>query len=277
MAVVVVTGCSTGFGLETALAFARRGDRVFATMRNVAKADALLAAAQGEGLEVDVVALDVNDEASVRDGVASILATAGAIDVLVNNAGIGSRAAVECFDDQTIRDVFETNVFGVLRMLRAVLPGMRERGAGAVVNVSSMAGRVAVPFNALYCASKHALEAFSEALALEIEPFGVRVALIEPGYFRTSIGENVTARSNLDPASPYAAVERLALDAVATSVEGGGDPRIVAEVIVEAATTDRPRLRWPVGADAERIITAHRTLSDDDWTATLRASIPRPA
>ncbi len=216
--VVLVTGCSTGFGLLTALAFARRGDRVFATMRNVDKAGELLAAAEAEGLKVDVVALDVTDDASVTDAVAAVLREAGTIDVLVNNAGIGGRSAVETYPEELVRAIFETNVFGVLRMLRAVLPTMRENRSGAVVNVSSLAGLMGVPFNSRYSASKHALEAIS-------------VTLIEPGYYRTNIGDNVTAMTALSPESPYYQPERAAVDAVPDAVAQGGDPQ---EVAIEA-------------------------------------------
>ncbi len=245
--VVLVTGCSTGFGLLTALAFARRGDRVFATMRDVAKAGELRAAADAESLTVEVVPLDVTNDASVRDGVAAVLDAAGTIDVLVNNAGIGGRAAVETYPDELVRAIFETNVFGVLRMLRAVLPAMREQGSGAIVNVSSLAGLVGVPFNSMYSASKHALEAITEALALEVQPFGIRVSLIEPGYYRTNIGENVTAMTELSPDSAYYEQERAALEAVPAAVERGGDPKDVADAIVEAATADKVRLRVPMG------------------------------
>lgn len=252
--VVLVTGCSTGFGLLTALAFARRGDRVFATMRDVAKAGALQEAAAAEGLTVDVVALDVTDDESVTSAVAAVHESAGTIDVLVNNAGVGGRSAVETFPDDLVRSIFETNVFGVLRLCRAVLPEMRERGSGAIVNVSSLAGLSAPPFNAAYSASKHALEAFSEAMALEVQPFGVRVALVEPGYFRTNIGENVVASTRLRDDSPYAERERQAVEAVPASVEQGGDPTIVADTIVEAATTATPRLRYPLGAGADQVL-----------------------
>ena len=265
--VVLVTGCSTGFGLLTALAFARRGDRVFATMRNLDKAGELRAAADAEGLKVDVVALDVTDDASVTEAVAEVRRQAGTIDVLVNNAGIGGRSAVETYPDTLVRAIFETNVFGVLRMLRAVLPTMRENRSGAVVNVSSLAGLMGVPFNSMYSASKHALEAISEALALEVQPFGIRVTLIEPGYYRTNIGENVTAMTALSPESPYYEQERAAVDAVPDAVARGGDPQDVADAIVEAATTDSPRLRVPMGAPVLR--------GDGEWGQLMkRITIP---
>jgi len=275
--VVVITGCSTGFGLESALAFARRGDDVVATMRDMTKASALLRAAEAEGLRIEIAALDVTDTESVERAVDGVLQRTGGIDVVVNNAGTGARAAVETFPDHVVRAVFETNVFGVLRVLRAVLPGMRERRRGAVVNVSSVAGLVPVPFNALYGATKHALEAFSEALAFELEPWGIRVAIVEPGYFRTAIGDNVAAMTELDPASPYAAAERRALEGAIRSVDGGDDPRLVAATIVDAATTATPHLRWPVGKDAEMLLGARRSSTEAEWADLVRQVVLGPS
>jgi len=258
MAVVVVTGCSSGFGLLTAVAFARRGDEVFATMRDPAKAGALQEAAAAAGTAVNVMALDVTSDESVTGAVGAVLADAGRIDILVNNAGIGARAAIEMYPDRVVRQVFETNVFGVWRMVRAVLPGMRAQGSGAVVNVSSIAGRVGPPFNGLYSSTKHALEGMSEAMAGEVAPFGIRVALVEPGYYRTSIGDNVAANTALDPASPYAVREAEAVARMHEAVANGGDPQEVADLIVEAATTATPRLRWLAGGDAQAIASALR-------------------
>jgi NAD(P)-dependent dehydrogenase (short-subunit alcohol dehydrogenase family) len=277
MGVVLITGCSSGFGLETALAFARRGDTVFATMRDTTKASALRRAADAERLALEITALDVTDTGSVQRAVAGILERTGGIDVLVNNAGIGARAAVETFPDEVVRAVFETNVFGVLGMLRAVLPGMRERRRGAVVNISSLAGLAPIPFNALYSATKHALEALSEALAFELEPWDIRVAIVEPGYFRTAIGDNVAAMSDLDPASPYAAAERRALEGAIRSVNNGGDPRLVAATIVEAATTTEPRRHWLVGPDAELIAPARRTSTEAEWSDLVHRFILGPS
>ena len=277
VSVVVITGCSSGIGFDAALAFAERADRVVATMRDVSRSPRLLAAAEAAALSVDIREMDVTDDASVRGGLARIEAEYGRIDTLVNNAGIGGRAAVETYPDQLVREIFETNVFGVLRTLRAVLPGMRDRRSGAIVNVSSVSGRLAGPFNAAYAASKHALEAFSEALALEVEPFDIRVAIVEPGYVATDMGEKVVGRSRLDPDSPYAYQERHAVNSVVPSIRAGRPPREVADVIVEAATTASPRLRWESGADAEAILEARRTLGEEAWADYLRARVLAPA
>src|SRR3990170_6962877 len=183
MAVVVITGCSSGFGMLAALEFARRGDRVYATMRNTAKAGPLLAQAKTAGAAVEVLQLDVNDAVSVAAAIEEVVRREGRIDVLVNNAGMSIDGPVEEFDDDEVLAVFETNFFGVIRVTRAVLPRMRSQGGGTIVTVGSLAGKATLPFSGIYSASKHAVEALSDALHYELQPFGIRVVLIEPGGF----------------------------------------------------------------------------------------------
>ncbi|MDQ3385536.1 MAG: SDR family oxidoreductase [Actinomycetota bacterium] len=253
--VALVTGCSSGFGMLAALELARRGQRVFAMMRDVGRAGRLEEAAAAEGLDVTVVALDVTDDDSVRNGVGAVLERAGRLDVVVNNAGVASAGAIEAVDDAVVRTLFETNVFGVLRVLRATLPTLRAQGSGAVVNVSSLAGLLpGMPLDGYYYATKHALEALTEALAHEVEPFGIRVALVEPGLFKTAIGDNLVTGADPEVADAYAELtgRRLArrlsdLDAI------GGDPQDVAVAIADAVTTDRPRLRWPLGPGSDMV------------------------
>jgi NAD(P)-dependent dehydrogenase (short-subunit alcohol dehydrogenase family) len=179
MTTVLITGCSTGFGLESALAFARRGDTTYASMRNPAKADKLRERADAEGLTVEIATLDVTDDESVAAAVAEIESRHGAVDVLVNNAGVGYSGAVEAIDMDRARALMETNVWGAVRTMRAVLPAMRAQGSGVIVNVSSVAGRVpASGHHGFYAASKHALNALTEAAATELEHFGVRVVSV---------------------------------------------------------------------------------------------------
>src|SRR5581483_4260201 len=186
--VTLITGCSTGIGFETALLMAERGYRVYATMRNPdAGAAALQDAAKAAGVRLEIAPLDVTDQRSVDRCVAAILEAEGRVDVLVNNAGLGELRPLELTTDEETRRIFDTNVFGPLRLMRAVLPGMRERRSGTIVNVSSVAGRFGAFGQTLYCGSKHALEAISEGLAIEVRAFGVRVAIIEPGLFNTPI------------------------------------------------------------------------------------------
>jgi NAD(P)-dependent dehydrogenase (short-subunit alcohol dehydrogenase family) len=272
--VVLVTGCSTGIGLLTALTFAREGHRVFATVRSVAKADALRAAADDEGLAVEIVELDVTDDESVERCVAEVLARASTIDVLVNNAGILGRAAVETFPDEAVRDIFETNFFGVLRMLRAVLPTMREQGSGSIVNVSSRGGLCVVPYtcNSMYSASKHALEAMTEQLAFEVRPFGIGVTLVEPAFFRTTILDKLAAATYLSTDSPYYAEEKRAYDnSLTKAATGGGDPQEVADAIYRAATSESPPLRILL-ADPSVLLAS----DDGEWMdVQMRVALPK--
>src|SRR5215468_35165 len=187
--IAVVTGTSSGIGLATALELARKGHRVFAGMRNLGKAQPLREAAAKEGLPVEVLELDVNSQASVERAFAAARAH-GPVDVLVNNAGIGGATPLELTPEAEHRAMFETNYFGAIRCIQAVLPEMRERKAGAIVNITSIAGLVATPNQIAYSASKWALECLGEALAHEVRRFGIRVVNIEPGVVMTSIFEN---------------------------------------------------------------------------------------
>jgi NAD(P)-dependent dehydrogenase (short-subunit alcohol dehydrogenase family) len=262
MPVVLVTGTSTGIGQATALLLARQGFDVHAGLRTLASGAELLKSAAAESLSVAPVILDVNDDASVRQGVRGILDGAGDIDVLVNNAGIGGGGAIEDVPLDFARRQFETNYFGAIRTIQAVLPSMRARGRGVIVNVSSVAGRVALPSHGHYCASKHALEAASLMLAQEVRAFGIRVVLIEPGVVRTPIWEKATRYT--DAASPYYDHRRHLLLLFQKLLMNPTLPQAVAEVIAHAVATDRPRLRYLVGADAEALVRGRSALSDEE-------------
>jgi NAD(P)-dependent dehydrogenase (short-subunit alcohol dehydrogenase family) len=251
MAVVLITGCSSGIGLEAALAFARRGDRVHASMRNPAKADRLRGRLAAEGLSVEIVELDVVDDTSVAVAVAAIEEEHGAIDVVVNNAGIGFGGPVEEIDIERARAVMETNFWGALRVIRAALPAMRARRQGVIVNVTSVAGRVpGTAYNSIYGASKHALGTLSEGLHMELEPWGVRVHTIEPGFFATDIFTNGEL-GHREETSDYAADQKWVDDFYLVSGEqGGADPAIVADVIVKVAGDPAAPLHHLVGDDA---------------------------
>ncbi len=265
MAITLITGTSTGIGRASALCFARAGHRTYATMRDVGKAKPLREAAERDGLPLEVLSLDVTRDDSVALGVRGVLEREGRIDVLVNNAGIGGAAPLEEVPDAEHRAMFETNYFGSLRMIQAVLPGMRARGSGAIVNVTSVAGRVAVPCQIPYSASKHALEALSEALAHEVRAHGIRVAIVEPGVFATSIFDNSAPATRYDRGSPYKHVMRRNGKMYARLLREPGDPDRVAEVILQAATGSEPRLRHVVGWDARGLIEGRRAIPDEAW------------
>ena len=269
MPVALITGTSTGIGLATALHFGRQGHDVWAGVRQPAAATDLRAAIDAERLPVRIVALDVDDPASVQRGVAEVLDKTGRVDILVNNAGIGGGGPIEDVPVDWVKTLFETNYFGVLRVTQAVLPGMRERRAGAIVNVSSVAGRLAVAGHGHYSAVKHALEAMSEALAQEVQRFGIRVAIVEPGVVVTPIFSK--AKRWADPASPYFDHVRRLLLLYQKQMPHAAQPADAACVIYEAATTSSPRLRWLVGEDAKLLVAGRQRQTDEEYVAGGRA------
>ena len=241
---VLVTGSSSGFGLETAAALAARGWRVFATMRDPARSGPL-----EERADVEVLRLDVTDPASVERAVGEALERAGGLDAVVNNAGIGDAGFFEDVPDEGVRAVMETNFFGTLALARAVLPSMRERGRGRFLAVSSVGAFAASPGLSVYGASKWALEGWAEALAIEVAPFGIGVALVEPGTYKTGIW-TAAAISRRD-GSPYTPFTEAMEPRVRESVERfGRDPREVGERIARLLEARRIALRHPVGPDS---------------------------
>jgi NAD(P)-dependent dehydrogenase (short-subunit alcohol dehydrogenase family) len=242
MTISVVTGSSTGIGYATAQRLAKDGHHVIATMRDPSKSDL-----PDQGIEVR--ALDVTDFAAVDALFADIIATHGGVDVLVNNAGLGTGGIVEDTPLEQFRQTMETNFFGALACLKAVVPSMRERGSGAIVNVTSQAGVLAMPGMGPYCASKWALEAVSESLAVELWPFGVRVAIIEPGMIMTAIWGKVDMTP---PSDPYRPVQARLGATVMREMAQGSTADVVADCIAEAIATESPKLRWLTGHGAER-------------------------
>jgi NAD(P)-dependent dehydrogenase (short-subunit alcohol dehydrogenase family) len=275
MAVVLITGCSSGFGKLAALLFARKGDHVFASMRNTSKAGDLEQAKQSENLKLDVVQLDVTDEQSVANAVRQVIDQAGRIDVLVNNAGIGHHGPLEETDDAELREIFDTNFFGVMNVIRHVVPIMREQHSGTIVNVSSLAGRVPPPFSGTYSASKFALEAASESLHFELHPFGIRVALIEPGGFETNIEQNRRVARRFTEGSPYLDIEARFAQSLQKlpAAEVRGDPQDVADMIYSSVHDEKPKLRYLVGQDAEMIGGLKKQLDDEQFEQTMRQAL----
>jgi len=262
----VVTGTSTGIGLTTALHLARNGYRVFAGMRDLGKAGPLRDAAAAESLPVRLVALDVTSADSIAKAFAAITAE-GPVDVLVNNAGIGGASPLEITPEDEHRRMFETNYFGAVRCIQAVLPSMRERRHGAIVNITSVAGLWATPNQIPYSASKWALECLGEALAHEVRRFGVRVVNVEPGVIMTKIFENSAEATRYDKTSPYQPIMRRNGKMFSAGFRVGAQPELVAATILEAITTPTYRLRWPVGDDAVGFTRGRPKISDEDWVA----------
>lgn len=264
MTVTLVTGTSTGIGEATALHLSRSGHTVYASMRTPdASGGVLRRTAEEEKLDLEIIALDVDHSASVASAVGGIIERSGRIDVLVNNAGLGMLTSVEEVPIEDAKAVFETNVFGPLRMMQAVLPGMRERGSGTIVNLSSVAGRIVSAGHGIYAASKYALEALSEAVAIETRRLGIRVILIEPGFISTPILDKA---GDVEIAEgPYAVHLRRML-AMYKSARGGAEPPgVVAEVIAAALDDPIPRFRYLAGEGAAPVIDARARMTDEEW------------
>ncbi|MDE0725818.1 MAG: SDR family oxidoreductase [Alphaproteobacteria bacterium] len=278
MQICLITGTSTGIGHATALHLARRGYRVYATMRNTAKGAQLGAAAAAENLDLVIETLDVTDHQSMLDCVARIMAVEGRIDILINNAGLSSSSPIETYPEDEHRALFEANYWGPVKLTQAVLPAMRERASGAIINISSVLGRIAWANQGAYCASKFAIEAFSEALAQEVAPFGIRVAIIEPGVTASAIFDNTPV--HYDRASPYKTAMRRNGRFYSVGIADATPAEQLAETIEEALTAEQPKLRHAVGFGTQAIprraamndeeYVALATLADPDYYQALR-------
>jgi NAD(P)-dependent dehydrogenase (short-subunit alcohol dehydrogenase family) len=257
----LITGTSKAIGFKTALAFARAGYRVHATMRNPSESPALSELADQENLPISVTAKDVDSNESVRAGIGAIQSHHAPVDVLVNNAGIECFGSIEEVSVDDFRAVMETNYFGALRCIKALLPQMRERGKGTIINISSVAGTFSHPPATPYCASKWALEALTEGLACEMKAFGVRVMLVEPGIIDTAMAQRISRNTN--SAYPHAA--RIAALFSATLTNAPVSPSVVAQKVLEIAMSDTWQFRHPVGPDAMPLIAWRKGMSDEEW------------
>jgi NAD(P)-dependent dehydrogenase (short-subunit alcohol dehydrogenase family) len=243
VAVVLITGCSSGFGLATAQAFARRGDTVIATMRDPSRAGDVFA--DPSAMPAEVVRLDVTDQGSIIEAVRASVGKFGSIDVLVNNAGVGVLGALEVLDDQQLRGVFDTNLFGAVAVTRAVLPSMREQHSGRVIFMNAIGGILTTAYLGAYCASKHALDCIAAIFDLELRPFGIRVSSVYPSAFHTAMGDNMAVVAG--EGTPYAAPTRAYFDGLSQRIQNGpADLSPVVDAVLEAATSPDPKLRYPV-------------------------------
>jgi NAD(P)-dependent dehydrogenase (short-subunit alcohol dehydrogenase family) len=270
---VIVTGCSSGIGLATALMLGRRGDAVVAGVRNVDRSGELGSAVVAEDLDVTITQLDVNDLVSVHGAVDAAIETMKGIDALVNNAGVSQLSAIEDLRDADARALMETNYLGPLRMCRAVIPTMRAQGRGRIVNVSSMNAQATFAYAGGYGASKAAMEAMSEALALEVADVGISVAIMQPGVFDTAIDRNSLPRAD----SQHYQGEADRLDAGRSDVAAAAPPvDEAARAIVDLLDHPDPPLRTPVGRDAAGILKRRRAMTDADFFAWVRSMDQRP-
>jgi NAD(P)-dependent dehydrogenase (short-subunit alcohol dehydrogenase family) len=266
--VALVTGSSSGIGFETSLMLARAGFNTYASMRNLEKSKNITEIAKKEKLPLQVVQLDVNNDGSVKDAIVKILKADQRIDVLINNAGYGLFGSVEDTSIEEIKAQFETNFFGVVRVTQQVLPLMRRQNSGTIVNVSSVGGRIGLPALSAYHSTKFALEGLSESIAFELEPFGIRVVIIEPGVIRTNIlNSSSSAKKALDPKSPYFSLSQMLNDNFKSMMESesSSPPEEVAKVILQAVTSENPQLRYSVGDDAANLIDARKNMPDKEF------------
>lgn len=263
--VSVVTGANSGIGRATAVHLARAGHEVYGTVRSLDKAGKLRQMADDAGVEVHLAVLDVGDDESVRAGMAEVLDRAGHVDNLVNNAGVGGNSVLEECPVSLYHDVMNVNMYGAVRCIQAVLPQMRERGSGCIVNVSSVVGRIAALAQQPYVASKWALEGVSEGLAQELAPFGIRVAIVEPGVTKSAIfAKNIDAPNQT---GAYDAPYRRMFQMYAAGLAGATDPFEVAAVVLGAITTDTPQLRYAVSWGGHELIAGRAAMTDEEWVA----------
>ena len=271
--VAIVTGSSSGIGYATSLLLARKGFHTYASVRNINKSSSLESIASAERLHLKLIQLDVTDDNSVKDALQKIVLEEGRIDVLVNNAGYGLFGAFEDLSLDEIKAQFETNFFGVIRVTQHVLPIMRsqQNGGGTIVNVSSVNGHIAFPVISAYVGTKFALEGLSESIAYELEPFGIKIILIEPG----AIGSNfmkgsILSKRALDPQSPYSELVQKVNDKISLQHENATQPEEVAKTIVQAISTDKPEFRYVIGNDAVSLLEARNKMSYSDFQKMIQ-------
>ncbi len=270
---VLVTGCSSGIGLATCHVLSRNNFMTYGTVRNLSKAKKIQDLMNMDDLSLKILRLDVNDNQSIKLTVKKILNDTGRIDVLINNAGYGMFGPIEEITTQEIKKQFETNFFGAIRLIKAIVPIMRKQGKGTIVNISSMVGRFGVPLNSAYVSSKFAVEGLSESISFELEEFGIRVIVIEPGVVKSDFFHNVKVKGmNLE--SPYhELMERRVnfLDkAMKNSLTCSYD---VASIILEALNSKDPKFRYVIGNDATNSLRMRNSLSDRKFMEWIRAGI----
>ena len=263
--VAVITGTSSGIGFETALAFAREGYYTYATMRNTSKSDNIKEISQEENLKIDVLELDVDKEHSVKTAIKQILDQKQRIDVLVNNAGWGIWGCVEDVSIDEFKAQFETNFFGNIRLVQEVVPAMRVKCSGTIVNVSSYAGRIGFPVSSAYTSSKFALEGLSESLRLELAPFGINVIVIEPGIVNTNFFKPMRMAKKLELDTSYKNMTDEIIPRVISKAKLGIHPKEVAKRIIDAVKSEIPLPRYHIGDDAAEFLEARRSKTDIEF------------
>lgn len=270
---VLVTGCSSGIGLATCHVLSRNNFMTYGTVRNLSKARKIQDLINRENLPLKILHLDVNDNQSIRLAVKRILADVGRLDILINNAGYGMFGPIEEITNQEVKKQFETNLFGTIRVIKAILPIMRKQGNGTIVNISSMVGRFGVPLNSAYVSSKFALEGLSESIAFELEEFGIRVVVIEPGVVKSDFFQNVQVKG-MDPNSPYRKLMKMRVSFLDKAMKNSATSSYdVANTILDALNSKDPKFRYVIGNDAENSIRMRNSLPDRKFMRWIRNCI----
>lgn len=272
--VALITGCSSGIGYETALTLARNGFCTYAGVRNTKNSDTLEKKIVKEGLDLNILQLDVNDKSSMENALNQIKTEEKRIDVLINNAGYGLVGFFEELRLDEIRSQFETNFFGVLAVTKKVIPLMREQKSGTIINISSGAGQVGFPGISAYVSTKFAIEGFSESLMYELFPFGIRVIIIEPGVIKTNFFHNcIVSEKSSKKSSSYSNSLKKIQKNIELMQEHATSPVEVAKVILHALKTDEPKQRYVIGNDAVMILEAKKSLSDIEFKKMMMQNI----
>ncbi|SHO45214.1 putative short chain dehydrogenase [Nitrosotalea sinensis] len=269
--VALVTGSSSGIGFETALELGRNGYHTYATMRDISKGSKILEIAKKENLKIKVIELDVNDDQSIKNAVKKILDENKRLDLLVNNAGYFLVGCLEDMTEKDLKDQFETNFFGVVRIIQSVLPTMRNQKSGTIVNVSSVAGRIGFPVTPGYISSKFALEGLSESMRYELAPFGIKTIIIEPGVVKTNLFTTLKKATKADPA--YKDITQKVLSGLIMMSQMGTQPQEVASTIVKAVSSDNPLPRYPVGNDAAMFLEAKKVKTDIEFENYIKKEL----
>jgi NAD(P)-dependent dehydrogenase (short-subunit alcohol dehydrogenase family) len=269
--VAIVTGSSSGIGFETALALAREGYYTFATMRDIKKGNRILDIAKRDGLKIEILELDVNNGDTIKKAVKNIVNEKKRIDVLVNNAGYFLVGCLEDLSIEDIKDQFETNFFGVIRTIQAVLPTMRSQKSGIIVNISSVAGRIGFPVTPGYISSKFALEGLSESMRYELFPFGIKTIIIEPGVIKTNLF--ATLKNSTKSDSVYREMTDKVMKGLLLMSEMGTPPQEVAKTIIKAIVSENPLPRYPVGNDANMFLEAKKEKTDIEFENYIKKEL----
>jgi len=270
--IAVVTGASSGIGLETSLFLAKNGFKTYATMRNLSKAENIKQRIDDENLPVEILQLDVTDDTSVRNAINKIVEKEGRIDVLVNNAGYVLIGASEDLSSDEIKAVFDTNVFGVFRTTQAVLPSMRKQNNGRIITISSLSGFSGFPAISAYVSTKYAVEGFTESLRYEVSPFGIKASVVEPGIIKTQAIERAITAKKAKENSPYSDIVQKITKGIESVMRKKGSPAsVVAKAVLKAATDENPEIRYPAGEDAKMFLQARKNKSDKEFEEFVKS------